>query len=66
MSSTPPRIAGPSTKDCWTLRRLFHMKLREETLEFTQEEPEVQRNPLPNHKGKGVVAVVIHGNPIEA
>ena len=28
-------------------------------------EPVVQRNPLPNHKGKGVVAVVIHGNPVE-
>ena len=26
----------------------------------------MQRNPLPNHKGKGVVAVVIHGNPVEA
>ena len=30
-----------STKDCWTLRRLFHKKLREGTLEFTQKEPEV-------------------------
>ena len=55
-----------STKDCWTLRRLFHKKLREGTLELTQKEPKVQRNPLPNHKGKGVVAVVIHGNPAEA
>ena len=54
-----------STKDCWTLRKLFHKKLREGTLELTQKEPEVQRNPLPNHKGKGVVAVVIHGNPVE-
>ena len=35
-------------------------------MELTQKESEVQRNPLPNHKGKGVVAVVIHGNPIEA
>ena len=26
----------------------------------------MQRNPLPNHKGKGVVAVVIHGNPAKA
>ena len=52
-----------STKDCWTLCRLFHKKLREETLELTQKEPEVQRNPLPNHKGKGVVAVVIYENP---
>ena len=25
----------------------------------------MQRNPLPNHKGKGVVAVVIHGNLAE-
>lgn len=26
----------------------------------------MQRNPLPNQKGKGVVAVVIHGNSVEA
>ena len=51
-----------STKDCWTLRRHFHKKLKKGTLELTQKEPEVQRNPLSNHKGKGVVAVVIHGN----
>ena len=25
----------------------------------------MQRNPLSNHKGKGVVAVVIYGNPAE-
>ena len=55
-----------STKDCWTLRRLFHKKFRKGTLELTQWELEVQRNTLPNHKGKGVVAVVIHGNPVEA
>ena len=54
-----------STKDCWTLRGLFHKKLREGTLELTQKEPKVQRNPLPNHKGKGVVVIVIHGNPTE-
>ena len=35
-------------------------------MELTKKEPEVHRNPLPNHKGKGVVAVVIHGNPAEA
>ena len=28
-----------STKDCWTLRRLFHEKTREGTLELTQKEP---------------------------
>ena len=26
----------------------------------------MQRNPLPNHKGKGMVAVAIYGNPTEA
>ena len=26
----------------------------------------MKRNPLPNHKGKGMVAVLIHGNPVEA
>ena len=55
-----------STKDCWTLRRLFHKKLREGTLELTQKEPKVQRNLIPNHKGKGVVAIVIYRNPAEA
>ena len=55
-----------STKDYWTLRRLFHKKLRKGTLELTQKEFEVQRNPLPNHKGKGVVVVVIHGNLVKA
>ena len=54
------------TKDCWTLRRLFHKKLKERTLELIQKVPEVQKNPLLNHKGKGVVVVIIHGNPAEA
>ena len=41
-----------STKDCWTLQRLFHKKLREGTLKLTQRELEVQGNLLLNHKGK--------------
>ena len=55
-----------STIDYWTLWRLFHKKLREGTLELTQREPNEQRNPLPNHKGKGVVVVIIHGNLADA
>ena len=43
--------------ECWALHRLFHRRIKEGTLELTQ--PEVQRNPLPNHKEKGVVLVVI-------
>ena len=58
MSSTLLRIVGPPAG-------FFTKKFREGTLELTQRELEVQRNPLPNHKGKGVVAVVIHGNPAE-
>ena len=42
------------------LSEALHKKLREGTLKLTQQEPKVQRNPLPNHKGKGVVVVVIH------
>lgn len=30
-----------ATKDYWTLHRLFHKKLREQTLELTQREPKV-------------------------
>ena len=45
------------TAECWALRKLVHCRIKEGTLELSQQE--VQRNPLPNHQGKGVVAVVI-------
>ena len=51
------------TAECWVLRRLVHRRIKEGTLELTQQE--VQRNPLPNHKGKGVAAVVICVDPGE-
>ncbi|XP_030930950.1 uncharacterized protein LOC115956803 [Quercus lobata] len=51
------------TVECWALRTLVHRRIKEDTLELTQQE--VQRNPLPNHKGKGVVAVVICADPRE-
>ena len=38
-------------------------RIKEGTLELSQQE--VQRNPLPNHKGKDVVAVVICADPRE-
>ena len=41
-----------STKDCWTLRRLFCKKLREGTLELTQKEPEVQGTLYPTTREK--------------
>ncbi|XP_075646666.1 uncharacterized protein LOC142617604 [Castanea sativa] len=45
------------TTECCALLRLVHRRIKEGTLELTQQE--VQRNPLPNHKGKGMAAVVI-------
>ena len=37
--------------------------MKEGTLELSQ--LEVQRNLLPNHKGKGIAAVVIYADPNE-
>ena len=48
---------------CWALRRLVHRWIKEGTLELSQQE--VQRNPLLNHKGKGVAVVVICADPGE-
>ena len=45
------------TTEYQALRRLVYRRIKEDTLELTQQE--VQRNPLPNHKGKGVAAVVL-------
>ena len=41
----------------------MHSRIKEGTLELSQQE--VQRNPLPNHKGKGVAVVVICVDPGE-
>ena len=49
-----------ATTECWALHRLVHHKIKEGTLELSQ--LEVQRNPLPNHKGKEVTVVVICAN----
>ena len=51
------------TAECLVLFRLVHRRIKEGTLELSQQE--VQRNPLPNHKGKGVVAIVICADPGE-
>ena len=45
------------------LRRLVHHRIKERTLELSQQE--VQRNLLPNYKGKGVAAIVICADPRE-
>ena len=45
------------TAECWALHRPVHRRIKEGTLELSQQE--VQRNPLLNHKGKGVATIVI-------
>ena len=42
---------------------MVYRRIKERTLELSQQE--VQRNPLPNHKGKGLVVVVICADPRE-
>ena len=49
------------TTECWVLFRLVHRRIKEGTRELSR--PEVQRNPLPNHKGKGVAIVIICADP---
>jgi hypothetical protein len=51
-----------STADCWTLRRKFHEKIQDRTLELPQARQKVYIDPFLNHKEKGTVSVVIHGN----
>ena len=42
---------------------MVQRRIKEGTLELSQ--PNIQRNPLPNHKGKGVATVVICVDPGE-
>uniref|UniRef100_A0A2N9J5I9 Reverse transcriptase domain-containing protein n=1 Tax=Fagus sylvatica TaxID=28930 RepID=A0A2N9J5I9_FAGSY len=49
------------TIECRTLRKMFQTKIKDETLELSKPQQEVQRNPLPQHE-RGATAVVIHGN----
>ena len=46
------------TAECWALRRLMHRRIKECTLELSQQEVQT----LPNHKEKGVAVVVIYAD----
>uniref|UniRef100_A0A2N9INK7 Integrase catalytic domain-containing protein n=1 Tax=Fagus sylvatica TaxID=28930 RepID=A0A2N9INK7_FAGSY len=48
--------------DCWTLRRKFHEKIQDRTLELPQARQKVHIDPFLKHKEKCVVSVVIHGS----
>ena len=49
-----------STADCWTLRRKFHEKIQDRTLELPQAQQKVHTNHFLKHKDKAMVSVVIH------
>ena len=51
-----------SIADCWILRRKFHEKIQDKTLELPQVWQKVHTDPFLKHKDKAVVSVVIHGN----
>ena len=49
------------TSKCFSLRKIFHLKIQDETLDVLQIPQGVQRNSLPNHnRERGVVSMVIH------
>ena len=51
-----------STADYWTLRRKFHEKSQDGTLELPQAKQKVHIDHFLKHKDRAVVSVVIHGN----
>ena len=51
-----------SAADCWTLRRKFHEKIQDGTLELSQTKQRVHIDPFLKHKDRAVVSVVIHGS----
>jgi hypothetical protein len=51
-----------STADCWTLRRKYHEKIQDRTLELPQAKQKVHIDPFLKHKDRAVVSVIIHGN----
>jgi hypothetical protein len=55
-----------STADYWTLRRKFHEKIQDRTLELPQAKQKVHTDPFLKHKDRAVVSVVIHGSASDA
>jgi hypothetical protein len=51
-----------SITDCWTLRKRFHERIQDGTLELPQTQQRVHVDPFLKHKGKATVSVIIHGS----
>uniref|UniRef100_A0A2N9J026 Retrotransposon gag domain-containing protein n=1 Tax=Fagus sylvatica TaxID=28930 RepID=A0A2N9J026_FAGSY len=55
-----------SIADCWTLRRKFHEKIQDGTLEIPQAKQKIHIDPFLKHKDRAVVSVVNHGSASDA
>lgn len=49
---------GNYTEDCWALKYKIQDLINQDILTFSEEKPNVKMNPLPNHGGAAVNAVV--------
>lgn len=49
---------GHSTDDCRALKKRIQELIDQEILSFSKEEPNVKTNPLPNHNGAAVNAMI--------
>ena len=56
------RCVKHSITDCWSLRKRFHAKIQDGTLELPQAQQRVHTNPFLKHKGKATISVIIHGS----
>ena len=56
------RCVKHSITDCWSLRKRFHAKIQDGTLELPQAQQRVHSDPFLKHKGKATVSVIIHGS----
>uniref|UniRef100_A0A2N9HPH6 Integrase catalytic domain-containing protein n=1 Tax=Fagus sylvatica TaxID=28930 RepID=A0A2N9HPH6_FAGSY len=52
--------------DCWTLRRKFHEKIQDGTLELPKAKQRVHTDPFLKHKDRAIVSIVIHGSASNA
>ncbi|XP_050877108.1 uncharacterized protein LOC127080861 [Lathyrus oleraceus] len=53
---------GHSTEDCWALKKRIQELIDQEILSFSEENTNVKANPLPNHGGAAVNAVIEEEN----
>ncbi|XP_050915718.1 uncharacterized protein LOC127130797 [Lathyrus oleraceus] len=56
------RYIGHSTEDCGALKKRIQELIDQEILSFSEEKPNVKTNPLPNHGGAAVNAVIEEEN----